>query len=51
VSVDRLKTLLRNILDTDLIIIGHNLKYDLQIIEEFLRKDSKAQEKNTLQDL
>jgi DNA polymerase-1 len=38
---DELKAFLRKILDSDLIIIGHNLKYDLQVIEYFLSAEKK----------
>lgn len=46
VSHDSLKKFLRNILDSDITIIGHNLKYDLQIIEMYLKNNSpETQEK------
>ena len=46
VSHAALKEFLRNILDSDLTIIWHNLKYDLQIIEMYLKNNSpETQEK------
>lgn len=39
VEIPQMKGFLRNILEWDFIIIGHNLKYDLQVVQVFL--DSK----------
>ncbi len=36
VSKMALQSFLKNILDLDILIVGHNLKYDLQVIETFL---------------
>jgi len=37
VSDESLKTFLRNLLDSEKTLIAHNLKYDLEIIETFLK--------------
>lgn len=42
---------LRYILDSQCIIIGHNLKYDLQIMKEFLHKNFNIQERKVQQNL
>lgn len=39
VSDEALKNFLKNIFDLDILIIWHNLKYDLQIIENFLKNN------------
>ncbi|NVP17364.1 hypothetical protein HUU51_01475 [Candidatus Gracilibacteria bacterium] len=39
VSGVKLKNFLKTIFDMDLLIVGHNLKYDLQIIDMFLSRD------------
>ncbi len=39
VSDKKLKDFLNNLFDSDNLIIGHNLKYDLEIIENFLKRD------------
>ncbi|NUJ97892.1 hypothetical protein HGA92_03855 [Candidatus Gracilibacteria bacterium] len=48
ISREKGKQFLRNILESDTIIIGHNLKYDLEIIENFLDTDKNInkEEKN-----
>lgn len=47
VEASKLQTFIRRILKSDIEIIGHNLKYDLQILEKFLQKDfSQNQAKN-----
>lgn len=48
ISREKWKQFLRNILESDTIIIGHNLKYDLEIIENFLDTDKNInkEEKN-----
>jgi DNA polymerase I-like protein with 3'-5' exonuclease and polymerase domains len=40
VSRKWLKTFLQNLLSSDKTIIGHNLKYDLEVIDTFFKKDS-----------
>lgn len=41
VSDLELKNFLKNIFDLDILIIWHNLKYDLEIIENFLNRENK----------
>jgi DNA polymerase I-like protein with 3'-5' exonuclease and polymerase domains len=36
-----IKNFIQNILDTDILIIGHNIKYDLEILELFLKTENK----------
>lgn len=40
VSDEKLKTFLNNLFDLDILIIGHNIKYDLEIIDLFINKKS-----------
>lgn len=37
-----LQNFLKNILDLDILIIGHNIKYDLEVIELFLKKETSS---------
>lgn len=49
VSDDVLKTFLNKLLNSDMTIIGHNLKYDLEIIELFLKNNYKKYSQNDWQ--
>jgi DNA polymerase-1 len=40
ISREDLQDFLKNVLDLDVLIIGHNIKYDLEVIELFLQKNS-----------
>lgn len=46
VSDENLKIFLKKIFESNLLIIGHNLKYDLQILENFLISDVYKKETN-----
>jgi hypothetical protein len=34
-----LQDFLKNLFDLDILIVGHNIKYDLEVIELFLKKN------------
>lgn len=44
VSDEKLKEFLNNLFKLDILIIGHNIKYDLEIIELFLKSENKVSE-------
>ncbi|MFK7780529.1 MAG: 5'-3' exonuclease H3TH domain-containing protein [Candidatus Gracilibacteria bacterium] len=46
VNDNYLQTFLKNVLDLDILIIGHNIKYDLEIIELFLGNNNMQQSQN-----
>jgi len=52
VESDELKSFLKNLMKSDITIIWHNLKYDLQVIETFLLKENSknTQEKESTTD-
>jgi hypothetical protein len=40
VSDEKLKDFLNNIFDLDILLIGHNIKYDLEIIDMFMNREN-----------
>jgi len=50
INYESWKKFVSKLLESDIEIIGHNLKYDLQILETFLQNDQTAESKNTVSD-
>ena len=48
ITDQELKEFIKNILNLDILIIGHNLKYDLEILELFLWTEKKWNKENNL---
>ncbi|MDA9128926.1 hypothetical protein N9J72_00420 [Candidatus Gracilibacteria bacterium] len=47
VSTIDLQNFIKNIIESDILIIGHNIKYDLQILEHFLQEKSMNTQKDS----
>ncbi len=47
VSEENLKKFLKDLFDLDILVVGHNIKYDLEIIEMFLSRNNNCSELET----